>query len=327
MSDSPYIYFFFGNDEYAIRQQVAKFGGMFSDPTTADMNTSHLDARSANENELVNAVGAMPFLASQRLVVLENVSKRYTGIDGHKKFIAFLETVPPSTKLVIVDPEEIKERDIPNHWLVRWINKAGEKAKFQGFLLPRLREMPGWIISEAKRQGGSIEPQAAARLAEMTGEETRQASQEITKLLTYVNFAHPIGLEDVEAVSIVTASVDVFDLVDALGLRDGKKSQKLLHRLLEEKDAFEMFGMVIRQFRLLTIARDVMDEGGTLQEATAALGAHPYVAEKAWNQARKFSMEALTSIYHRLLAMDEAAKTGVMPLDLALDTFIVEMTR
>ena len=72
---------------------------------------------------------------------------------------------------------------------------------------------------------------------------------------------------------------------------------------------------------------EVMDEGGTLQEAAAALGAHPFVAEKAWNQARKFSMESLTSIYHRLLAMDEAAKTGVMPLDLALDTLIVELTQ
>jgi DNA polymerase-3 subunit delta len=187
--------------------------------------------------------------------------------------------------------------------------------------------MPGWIIGEAKRQGGQIEAGAAARLAEMVGEETRQAAQEITKLLAYVNFAHPIGLEDVEAVSVVTASVDVFELVDALGLRDGKKAQKLLHCLLEDKDAFELFGMVVRQFRLLTIAREVMDEGGTLPEATAALGTHPFVAEKAWNQARKFSMESLTAIYHRLLAMDEASKTGGMPLDAALDMFIVELTR
>jgi DNA polymerase-3 subunit delta len=248
-------------------------------------------------------------------------------LEGHKKFVEFLETVPPSTKLVLVDPEEVKEKEIGNHWLVRWANKAGDRAKFQGFMLPRPREMPGWIIGEAKRQGGAIEPGAAARLAEMVGEETRQAAQEITKLLTYVNFAHPIGLEDVEAVSIVTASVDVFDLVDALGLRDGKKAQKLLHRLLEDKDAFELFGLVVRQFRLLTIAREVMDEGGTLQDATAALGTHPFVAEKVWGQARKFSMEALTAIYHRLLAMDEASKTGGMPLDAALDMFIVELAR
>jgi DNA polymerase-3 subunit delta len=300
---------------------------MFTDPTTADMNSARLDARSVGENELANAVGAMPFLAPQRLVVLENISKRYQGLEGHKKFIAFLETVPPSTKLVLVDPEEIKERDLPNHWMVRWVNKAGEKAGFQGFMQPRQREMPGWIIGEAKRQGGSIESGAAARLAEMTGEETRQAAQEITKLLTYVNYAHPIGLEDVEAVSIVTASVDVFELVDALGLRDGKKSQKLLHRLLEDKDAFELFGMVVRQFRLLTMAREMIDENRTLQEVTEALGVHPFVAEKTFKQARAFTQETLTAVYRRLLAMDEAAKTGGMPLDASLDMLIVELTR
>jgi len=226
----------------------------------------------------------------------------------------------------LVDPEEIKERDVPNHWLVKWAAKAGERARAQGFMLPRQREMPGWITNEAKRQGGQIEPAAAARLAEMTGEETRQAAQEITKLLTYVNFAHPIDIEDVEAVSILTASVDVFDLVDALGTQNGRQAQKLLHRLLEEKDAFEIFGMVVRQFRLLTIAREVIDEGGALPQVTEALGMHPFVAEKAYKQARAFSMEALEAIYHRLLAIDESAKTGGMPLDLALDALIVELT-
>jgi DNA polymerase-3 subunit delta len=300
---------------------------MFKDPTTADMNTSRLDARSVSENELTKAVGALPFLAPQRLVVLENVSKKYTGVEGHKKFVAFLESIPESTQLVLVDPEEIKERDLPNHWLMKWAAKVGEKAKTQGFMMPRQREMPGWISAETKRQGGQIEPAAAARLAEMTGEDTRQAAQEITKLLTYVNYAHAIGIEDVEAVSIVTASVDVFELVDALGAQNGRLAQKLFHRLMEDKDAFETFGMVVRQFRLLTIAREVMDEGGVLQEVTEALGAHPYVAEKVFKQARAFPMDMLEAIYHRLLAMDEAAKTGVMPLDMALDTFIVEATR
>lgn len=322
----PHIHFFFGNDEFAIRKQVEKFASMFSDPTTADMNTSRLDARNLQQNTLINAVGAMPFLAAQRLVILENVSKGFPGLDGHKKFVAFLDTVPESTLLVTIDFEEVKERDIPNHWLVKWCVKAGEKARSQGFHLPKQKEMPRWIMDEAKRQGGSIEPAAAARLAEMTGEETRQAAQEITKLLTYVNYAHAIGLEDVEAVSIVTASVDIFDLVDAMANKNGKESQSLLHRLLEDKDAFELFGMIIRQFRLLTIAREVQDEGGTLQEAAEALASHPYVAEKAFNQARRFSADSLSIIYHRLLAMDEASKTGVMPLDLALDTFIVELT-
>jgi DNA polymerase-3 subunit delta len=186
--------------------------------------------------------------------------------------------------------------------------------------------MPGWIIAETKRQGGGIEPVAAARLAEMTGDDTRQAAQEITKLLTYVNYSHTVSIEEVEDVSIVTARVDVFQLVDAIGLQNGKLAQRLFHSLLQEKDAFEVFGMIVRQFRLLIMARDVLDGGGTLQEVTEVLGQHPFVAEKAFNQARAFDMRTLDIVYHRLLAMDEAAKSGGMPLDASLDMLIVELS-
>lgn len=322
-----HIHILLGNDEFAIHQAAAKLGKIFSDPTGADMNTSHFDARAVSEQELANAVGAMPFLAAQRLVTLENSSRRFSGLEGHKKFVEFLESVPPFTKLIILEVDDLKEKEIPTHWLVKWAGKNSAEAEYKTFFQPRQREMPNWIVAEAKRQGGAIEPGAAARLAEMTGENSRQAAQEITKLLTYVNYAHAIGLEDVEAVSIVSASADVFEFVDALGLRDGKRAQKLLHLLLEDRDAFEFFGMVTRQFRLLLLAREVIDEGGTLAEAAQALATHPFVAEKAWNQARKFSAEALSAIYHRLLAMDEAAKTGGMPLEAALDAFLVEVTR
>lgn len=326
MSESAHIFIYLGNDEYAIHKQADKFSSMFSDATTAGMNSSRLDARIVSENDLSNAVGAMPFLARQRLVVLENVSKRFSGLDGHKKFAAFLDGVPDSARLVIVEADEIKPKDIPNHWLVKWVMKNPEKAEYKAFMLPALREMPGWIMAETKRQGGSIEQAAAARLAEMTGEDTRQATQEITKLLTYVNFSHTVSLEEVEDVSIVTARVDVFDLVDALGSQNGKLAQRLFHRLLQEKDAFEVFGLVVRQFRLLIMARDVIDHGGTQMEVTEVLGVHPFVAEKALKQARAFDMRTLDAVYHRLLSMDEAAKSGGMPLDASLDMLIVELS-
>jgi len=114
--------------------------------------------------------------------------------------------------------------------------------------------------------------------------------------------------------------------VDAVGSQNGRQAQKLLRRLLDERDAFELFALVIRQFRLLLQAREVMEEGGNLPEVTSALGQHPFVAEKVFNQAKRFSLGSLQGIYRHLLVMDESAKTGVMTLDLSLETFIVELT-
>ena len=86
---------------------------------------------------------------------------------------------------------------------------------------------------------------------------------------------------------------------------------------------FFLWGMVIRQFGLLLLARELLDGNASSGEVQRALGLHEFVAQKVTNQARKFSMPALESIYHKLLEIDEDAKTSRVPLDLALDTLVV----
>jgi DNA polymerase-3 subunit delta len=210
---------------------------------------------------------------------------------------------------------------------VKWVGKNSKLVKTQAFMLPRQWEMAGWIANETKSQGGEIEPPAAAKLAEMVGVNTRQAGQEIAKLLAYVNWERQVEVQDVEAVSIVTAQESVFDFVDALANGNGKSAQYLLHRLLESEDAFSLWGMVVRQFRLLLLAREVLDARGGKDEVVKALGVHPFVAEKTTQQARGFTLPVLERIYHKLLEIDEGVKTSQLTLELALDTLVVELTQ
>jgi len=296
---------------------------MFTDSSSADMNTARLDARTMSEDELNNAVNAMPFLAKQRLVLLANPSARYNKADTRKKFLEFIEKIPDSTRLVIY--ESVEPRDAEKHWLNKWAEKS-KLAQTQALMLPRLKDMSGWILNETKNHNGQIEKAAADKLVEMVGADTRQAAQEISKLLAYVNWARPIKAADVEAVSIVTAEPDIFAMVDALALGNGKSAQKLLHRLLENEDAFSVWGMVVRQFRLLLLAREVLDGRGGVNEVTSALGVHPYVAEKVAGQAQRFSLSSLEKIYHKLLEIDEASKRSQVTLDLAMETLVVELT-
>jgi len=319
----PNILFLYGNDEFAITRRLAEFGSIFTDSSSADMNTARLDARTMSEDELNNAVNSMPFLAKQRLVLLANPSARYNKADARKKFLEFIEKIPDSTRLVIY--ESVEPREAEKHWLNKWAEKT-KLAQTQAFMSPRVREMSGWILNETKNQNGQMEKTAADRLVEMVGADTRQAAQEISKLLAYVNWARPIKVADVEAVSIVTAEPDIFAMVDALALGNGKSAQKLLHRLLESDDPFSVWGMVVRQFRLLLLAREVIDQRGGPREVEQALGVHSFVAEKVFSQAKRFSLPALEKIYHKLLEIDEAAKTSQVPLDLAMETLVVELT-
>ena len=81
----PNVYFLFGNDEFAISRKLKDFEFDFPDPTSADMNTARLDARSMSENDLNNAVNAMPFLAKRRLVLLANPSAKYNNPSAAEK--------------------------------------------------------------------------------------------------------------------------------------------------------------------------------------------------------------------------------------------------
>ncbi|MGZ9235947.1 MAG: hypothetical protein ACXW4E_10520, partial [Anaerolineales bacterium] len=99
----PNIYFLFGNDEFAITRKLKGFEADFTDPTSADMNTARLDARSMSEDDLNNAVNAMPFLAKRRLVLLQNPSSKYNNPSARKKFLEFVEKAPDTTRVVLYE--------------------------------------------------------------------------------------------------------------------------------------------------------------------------------------------------------------------------------
>jgi DNA polymerase-3 subunit delta len=320
----PNIFLLYGNDEFAISRKLKDFESDFSDPTSADMNTARLDARSLSEDSLGNALNAMPFLAKRRLVLLSNPSSKYNNPQVRKKFLRFIENIPETARLVMYESVEPKEAE--KHWLVKWAEKNEKSVQARAFMLPRLKDMAGWIVNETKNQGGKIEPRAAEMLKEMVGVDTRQAGMEIAKLLAYANWARPINSQDVEAVCIVTSQQSVFDFVDALANGNGKSAQHLLHRLLETEEEFSLWGMVVRQFRLLLQAREILDGRGNKDDVARALGIHPFVAEKATQQAARFSIESLEAIYHQLLNIDERVKTSQVTLDLAMDTLVVELT-
>lgn len=278
-----------------------------------------------SEDDLNNAVNAMPFLAKRRLVLLASPSAKYNNPSIRKRFLEFLEKMQDTTRLVMY--ESVDPRDVEKHWLVKWAEKNEKLIQAKAYMLPRLKDMAGWIINETKNQDGKIDQRAAEMLKDMAGADTRQAAMEIAKLLAYVNWARPITSQDVEAVCIVTSQQSVFDFVDALASGNGKSAQHLLHRLLENEDPFSLWGMVVRQFRLLIQAREILDGRGNKDDIARALGVHPFVAEKTAQQAARFSIELLENIYRRLLNIDEGVKTSQVTLDLAMDTLVVELTR
>ncbi len=331
VEEHPTVCIIHGDDPFAIRRNIDEVMKGLGDPAWADMNITRLDGKQCSDDDLRSAVNSLPFVTDRRLVILTNPFSRTNTDAARKRFLALLDALPPSTTLVLV-VEDVMERgrawkSLPensSNWIRKWLAKAGKHGKYQLCQLPPSAQMSQWIREEAKRQGGQFRPDAATALAGHIGNDTQQASLEIDKLLTYVDFKRAVEAEDVMELTAQTSQADVFAMVDALANGNSKQAMHQLHQLMDTEETIFIFSMVVRQFRLLIQARELMDEGHGGQIAQE-LRIHPYVAEKLTGQARRFKLSQLEAIYRRLLEIDEAFKTGRSTLELSLDTFIAEI--
>lgn len=330
MPDKPAIYILHGDDEFGMAEFLGTIEKRMGDPATAEMNITRFDGRSTQMNVLVAATHALPFLSDRRLVVLEDPLGALKNASDRDRFKAVLEKTPDSTALVVTFSRPLVDgRDRDNrkkHWLLKWADAQGARVFLREFNLPHGPQMARWIQTKAVELGGEFSYQAASLLGNYVQDDPRLAAQEIAKLLAYVNYRRSVDPDDVVRLTPDEADGDVFKMVDALGNRNGQMALRILHRLLEYDEPLRLYGMVVRQFRLLIQVREMLDAGYREGDIAKPTKIHPWVVGKLVPQARNFSLVALEEIYHKLLEIDEAIKTGQTNAEVAMDTFIVALT-
>ena len=332
VEEGPEIYLFDGDDEFAINESIDRIRTRLGDANIAGMNTTQLDGRSFSLNQLKDAVASVPFLATKRLVILTHPTASLKDKTEQEEFINFLNAEKPTAKLVLVDYEFLtNDRDKKEgklNWLEKWASspQQAKRVYIRHHPQPSGVLMVKWIQEHVKTMGGQISPQAAVLLANQIGDDTRLATQELTKLLTYVNFTRPVDIDDVEHLTPLTAKIGDFELVNALRDRDQRNAQALLHRSLQEDDPLQILQSIVYQIRLLIVAREILDEHGTINDFPKSLNIKYYPAKLALESASRYSIKFLEMIYHRLLDLDEAIKTGQMDADLALELLVIELT-
>jgi DNA polymerase-3 subunit delta len=325
---APTFYVFHGEDEFTRAETLAEFKRKLGPPDTVDLNTTLLDGKTLTLAELRHACDTIPFLAEKRLVIVEGLLMQLTArkdrklSTAQKEYLAaltdYLPHLPETTRLVFVE-----ERSLPeSHPIIRLAQR--EKTGYvKRFKPPDARALPHWIEKRVRKHGGQIEPQATHQLGAVVGTDLRLLDQEIAKLVTYAGAEQTITRADVDAVVPYAQVAIVFDLVDALGRRDGHTAAQTLHRLLDAGEhPLGLLAMIARQFRLLIQVKELKVEGATPRDVAKRLGIHPFPAGKLYNQATRFTTAQLEAVYRHLLDTDVAIKSGEIEAEVALDLLV-----
>jgi len=321
---APTFYVFHGSDEFTCAETVAELRQRLAASGMADLNTTFLDGRTTTLAELRQACGALPFLSDRRLVIITGLLTRLQREGGRflEGLLELLPRLPETTRLIFIEDRSLAA----DHPVVR-LAQRHERGYVRQFEPPSADALPRWIAQRTHRHGGRIAPEAAARLAQVIGTDLRLLDQEIQKLVTHAGPEREITLEDVaRLVPYVQQSV-VFDLVDALGRRDGPTAASTLQGLLDGGEhPMGILAMVVRQFRLLILVKELRQMGENAASIARILNLHPYPARKLFAQSANFTMAQLEQVYRHLLEVDLEIKSGELAPEVALDLLVAGLT-
>jgi len=315
------MYLLHGEDEFSQTLFVAEIQAGLGDAALTELNTDRIDGRSSGLEDLQLIVGALPLFFSRRLVIVTDLLPKIEVAGLQDKFLGMLVSLPETTVLILVEQRILKDE----HWLLAWAAKSGGRMVVRPFATMKGDRLTRWIEDQARRLGGRISRRAAAELSGLVGDDTRLASNELVKLLAYTGYQRAIELEDIETLVISISQADIFELVDAIGIRDNRKAVARLGELIKIREQIQIFLMIVRQIRLVMLAHEILASGKNERDVARILHLHPYVAGKITAQAKKFEREEIEAILRRLLLIDRDVKTGNQELDIAMESLVAEI--
>jgi len=319
-----------GDDAFSRNEELRALISRTGDPEVGELNTTHLEGRSTDLNQIRHHCDALPLLGERRLVIITGLLEQLTqtGKDRGEsrllqELLQYLPQLPATTRLLFVEAVILPKR----HPVVALAQQTGH-GHVRTSVLPEGDALVRWTRKRVHLAGGEIEPAAAETLCVYVGNDLYQLDQEIQKLVTYTDGKRPITEADVRELTPRARMATVFDMVDAMGRRDGRTAARMYRQLLDAgENPMALLGMITRHFRLMIQTKELAPALGTSEAIARELGQSPYPIKKILSQSDNYTIPQLHRIYRRLLDTDVDIKTGRVDATLALDTLIAGLGR
>jgi DNA polymerase III subunit delta len=290
------VLFFYGPNTYASRRKLRQVAETYVKKSGADFGPERIDGEVVTAEELNATLGAVPFLTSSRLVIVEGLSRNKKVSEQADKLISRV----PDTTVAAFYETEVDQRSTYFKTMLR----LAKPVKFDFLSGSRLSE---WVKAEAEEtRGGSIEPAAVRLLIEICGDDQWRLEQEIAKL---VNFNRRVTAESVKQMVEAGHDKTIFDLVEAMTAGNAKQALVVYRRLISDRmNELYILTMITWQLRNLLLAKTAGPV--TARELAKLAGMSPYVAGKALDKRKDFEEEVLRKAFLKAVETDYLVKAG-----------------
>jgi DNA polymerase-3 subunit delta len=157
-------------------------------------------------------------------------------------------------------------------------------------------------------------------------EELKTDSNAFTLLIQYSNYdterfennvkklklldKETIQEEDIKEFSPNTLEEDIWKLLDEINAEDGKPLLILENLFKQEVDPNYIISMIVRNMRLLVMAKSMIEKGSSYGDIASILKIPPFTVKPIIDAGRKYSFERIKTIYEKLSSLDYEIKIG-----------------
>lgn len=281
------------------------------------MNLGVYEGKNFDVSEVIDSAETFPFFAEHRLIVMED-----SGLfkSGGEQLAEYMSKIPKSTIFLFVEQDVDKRsrmyKAVKANGYICEINRQTEK------------DLAMWTAKIFAHNGKKITNANMSYLLANVGTDMEVLSKEIEKLISYDLKKEVISKEDIDAVCVKQLNVRIFDMVDAISVKNQKKTLDCYYELIAEKEPpMRILFMVARQFHLILQAKDLSARGMSKEQIASAMGVQGFIANKSIHQSRNFSVAELKAALEESVRTEEMIKKGVMDEHIGLEMLLVKYSR
>ncbi|MBO5473289.1 MAG: DNA polymerase III subunit delta [Lachnospiraceae bacterium] len=307
------VYLLYGEEAYLRSQYRDKLkAALLGDGDS--MNYHYFEGKAVSVGEVIDLAETMPFLAQRRVIILENSS---LFAHGGEQLAEYLSS-PAQTAFFVFVEQTVDKRSR----LYKAVTAKGRAIEFKTQDETVLKR---WILGFLKKENKNITERDLNFFLEKTGTDMENIRGELEKLLCYCLERDVICAQDIEAVCTKQINNQIFEMINALALKQQKKAMDLYYDLLTLKEPpMRILYLITRQFNMLLQVKELKNKGCSDNVIGEKIGLAGFIARKYAAQAAKFKEADLRQAVNDCVETEEAVKTGRMNDVMSVELLIVK---
>jgi len=297
----PVLLFLYGEERFFLERIVETLQNLAVPEEGRDFNLNVFFGKESRATEILDSACTFPVFNEHRLVLVRDAHQIPAAeLDS---LIPYLKDPAPETILVFTADKVDSRRKF-----FQQFKKHGQLIEFKKYYD---NQIPEFVTEYGRETGVGFSEEGLRAFCGRVGNNLQEIVGELDKLFNYLGDRKLVDVGDVKAIVSDIRIDSIFELTDALGLRDRGRALVLLERLLAEGVApLLVLSMITRHLRQLWKIGSMLDQGLGRSEIIRVVRINPYFMDGLQRQARCFSASRFPGIFLRMLETDLALKSS-----------------